>query len=198
MKELLVATANRGKLNEIEHLLQGTVAHVFSPADLPPLPEIVEDGETFTENAVKKALSAAVATGKPVIADDSGLVVDELGGRPGVRSARFAGEHASDAENNARLLRELSGVPEERRTAAFRCVVALCMPDGECLTFDGELKGAILDKPRGEGGFGYDPLFLVSEYGQTLAELPLEIKNIISHRGKAFAKLKEYLRGNQV
>lgn len=195
MKELLVATANRGKLKEIEHLLQGTVAHIFSPEDFPPLPEIVEDGETFTENAVKKALSAAVATGKPVIADDSGLVVGELGGRPGVRSARFAGEHASDAENNAKLLRELSGVPEERRTAAFCCVIALCMPDGECLTFDGELKGTILDEPRGEGGFGYDPLFLVPEYGQTLAELPLEIKNIISHRGKAFAKLKEYLRG---
>lgn len=195
MKELVVATANRGKLRELEQLLDGTVTRLFSPADFPVFPEVVEDGETFAENAVKKARSAALATGKPVIADDSGLVVDELGGRPGVRSARFAGERASDAENNAKLLRELAGVPAERRTAAFCCVIALCLPGGECLTFEGRLEGVILDEPRGTGGFGYDPLFLVPDYGQTLAELPLVIKNTISHRGKAFARLKEYLQG---
>jgi XTP/dITP diphosphohydrolase len=195
MKELLVATGNKGKLRELELLLHGAVARLVSPPDVPALPAVVEDGETFAENAVKKARSAAVATGKAAIADDSGLVVDELGGQPAVRSARFAGEGASDADNNAKLLRELAGVPEERRAAAFRCVIALCMPDGECRTFEGELKGVLLGAPRGSGGFGYDPLFLVPEYGQTLAELPLEIKNAISHRGKAFAKLKDYLQG---
>ncbi len=193
MKELLVATGNKGKLRELELLLHGT-ARLVSLFDIPALPEVEEDGETFAENAVKKARSAVVATGKTAVADDSGLVVDELGGQPGVRSARFAGEGASDAENNAKLLRELAGVPEEHRTAAFRCVIALCMPDGECRTFEGELKGILLGAPRGNGGFGYDPLFLVPEYGQTLAELPLEIKNAISHRGKAFAKLKDYLQ----
>lgn len=194
MRELLVATANKGKLREIELLLQGTVARLFSPVDFPTLPEVVEDGETFTDNAIKKARSAAIATGMPVIADDSGLVVDQLDGRPGVRSARFAGETASDADNNARLLRELAGVSAERRTAAFRCVIALCMPDGACMTFDGALNGVILDEPRGTAGFGYDPLFLVPEFGQTLAELPLAVKNAISHRGRAFAGLKEYLQ----
>lgn len=194
MRELLVATGNRGKLKEIELLMLGTVERVLSPEDFGTLPDVEEDGETFADNAVKKARSAAVSTGKPVIADDSGLVVDTLGGLPGVRSARFAGETAGDAENNAKLLSELEGVPADRRTAAFRCVIALCMPDGRCQTFDGELKGTILDAPRGGGGFGYDPLFFVSEYGQTLAELPMEVKNAISHRGKAFAKLKAHLQ----
>jgi XTP/dITP diphosphohydrolase len=195
MKELLVATTNRGKLREIELLLHGTVERILSPSNFPAFLGIEEDGETFAENAVKKARSAAIATGKPVIADDSGLVVDVLGGGPGVRSARYAGDGAGDEENNAKLLHELAGVPAPRRTAAFHCVIALCMPDGECLTFDGELKGIILNVPQGDGGFGYDPLFLVPEYGQTLAELPLELKNAISHRGRAFAKLKEFLRG---
>jgi XTP/dITP diphosphohydrolase len=194
MKELLVATANRGKLREIEFLLDGTVKRLLSPADFPTFPEVVEDGETFSDNAMKKARSAAAATGMPAIADDSGLVVEELGGLPGVRSARFAGEGSTDAENNAKLLRELIEVSAVQRTAAFFCVIALCMPDGNCQTFNGELKGIILKKPRGSGGFGYDPLFLVPEIGQTLAELPLEVKSVISHRAKAFVKLKEYLQ----
>jgi XTP/dITP diphosphohydrolase len=126
-----------------------------------------------------------------VLADDSGLSVDHLGGRPGVYSARFAGEGATDAENNALLLRELDGVPTEKRGAAFHCVIALCLPDGSCQTFDGSLAGIVLEAPRGEGGFGYDPLFLVPEYGQTFSELPLEIKNAISHRGRAMQMLKE-------
>ena len=194
MKELLVATGNRGKLRELEILLHGTVERLISPRDLPSFPSVVEDGETFAENAVKKARCAALATGKITIADDSGLVVDALGGRPGVRSARFAGDDASDGENNVKLLIELAGVPADRRTAAFHCVIALCTPDGECLTFDGDLEGVLLEGPRGDGGFGYDPLFLVPEYGQTLAELPIAIKNAISHRGKALAKLKNYLQ----
>jgi XTP/dITP diphosphohydrolase len=193
VKELVVATGNRGKLLEIGELLRDRVERLLSPADFDAFPVVVEDGATFAENAMKKALAAAEVTGRPVLADDSGLVVDALGGRPGVYSARFAGKDAGDGDNNARLLEELAEVPQEQRTAAFHCVIALCYPDGICRTFDGELRGIILAAPRGSGGFGYDPLFLVPEFGQTLAELPLTIKNRISHRGKALAALKEFL-----
>ncbi|MBU5638896.1 XTP/dITP diphosphatase [Geomonas sp. Red69] len=193
MKELLVASGNKGKLREFAELLRGVVETILSPADVPDLPEVVEDGDTFEANAIKKALSAARFTGKPVLADDSGLCVDYLGGRPGVFSARFAGEHANDADNNALLLKELAGVPREGRTGAFHCVIALCLPDGTCQTFDGMLAGEILEAPRGEGGFGYDPLFLVPEYGQTFSELPMNVKNAISHRGRAMRMLKEAL-----
>lgn len=193
MKELVVATGNKGKLREFAELLKGVVDVILSPADFPGFPDVEEDGESFEANALKKARSAALFTGKPVLADDSGLSVDYLGGRPGVYSARFAGEGATDADNNALLLRELDGVPTERRSAAFHCVIALCRPDGSCQTFDGSLPGIVLEAPRGEGGFGYDPLFLVPEYGQTFSELPLEIKNAISHRGRAMQMLKEAL-----
>jgi XTP/dITP diphosphohydrolase len=193
MKELLVATGNKGKLREFGELLKGVVGTILSPADFPGLPEVEEDGATFEENAIKKARSAALFTGRPVLADDSGLSVDILSGRPGVYSARFAGEGASDADNNALLLRELEGIPAEGRGAAFHCVIALCLPDGSCQTFDGSLAGVILEAPRGAGGFGYDPLFMVPEYGQTFSELPLEIKNGISHRGRAMQLLKAAL-----
>ena len=194
MKEILIATCNKGKLREIELLLHGVVSRICSPADFPPMPEVEENGETFAANAVLKARAAFNATGLPVIADDSGLVVDALGGRPGVRSARFAGEGSSDGENNTLLLKEMQGIPVENRTGSFCCVVAFCRENGECITFDGELKGVILDEPKGRGGFGYDPLFLVPEYGRTVAELPMAIKNAISHRGQAFAKMKRYLQ----
>ncbi|BCG48160.1 Nucleoside 5-triphosphatase RdgB [Citrifermentans bremense] len=194
MKELLVASGNKGKLREFEKLLEGVVETILSPAGFPGLPEVEEDGDTFESNALKKARSAALFTGKPVLADDSGLCVDYLGGRPGVYSARFAGEGAGDAANNALLLQEMAGVPQAERTGAFHCVIALCLPDGSCQTFDGMLKGEILEAPRGEGGFGYDPLFLVPEYGQTFSELPMEIKNAISHRGRAMQMLKEALQ----
>ncbi|MBJ6724953.1 XTP/dITP diphosphatase [Geomesophilobacter sediminis] len=193
MKDLLVASGNKGKLKEFAELLKGVVERVLSPADFPGLPDVVEDGATFEENAIKKARSAAQFTGLPVLADDSGLCVDFLEGRPGVYSARFAGEGANDAKNNARLLEELAGVPAEQRTAAFHCVIALCYPDGTCHSFDGALPGVILDAPRGSGGFGYDPLFMVPEYGQTFSELPMEIKNAISHRGRAMQLLKDFL-----
>jgi len=195
--ELFVATGNNGKLREIELLLHETVPILLSPKDCADYPIVVEDGETFAENAVKKARIASVITGKTAIADDSGLMVDELGGFPGVCSARYAGEGAGDAENNAKLLKELNAIPESRRTAAFVCVIALCTPDGTCVTFDGYLKGIILNEPHGNGGFGYDPLFLVPECGLTLAELSLEVKNRISHRGQALAKLKDYMLGMQ-
>jgi len=193
MRELLVASGNKGKLREFAELLKGVVEVILSPADFPGLPEVEEDGATFEENAIKKARSAALFTGRPVLADDSGLSVDFLCGRPGVYSARYAGEGAGDADNNALLLRELAGVPAEERGAAFHCVIALCLPDGSCQTFDGSLPGTILEAPRGTGGFGYDPLFLVPEYGQTFSELPLEIKNSISHRGRAMQLLKAAL-----
>lgn len=194
MRELLVATGNRGKLRELEQLLAGTVEKLYSLADFPDLPPVVEDGATFADNAVKKARQAALATGLPVIADDSGLVVDALDGRPGVHSARFAGEGAGDEANNAKLLAELAGLSPNRRTASFRCVIACCFPDDTCQTFTGELAGVILEQPMGSGGFGYDPLFLVPEFGETLAELPMEVKNQISHRGRAFLKVREYLK----
>jgi XTP/dITP diphosphohydrolase len=195
MNELLIATGNKGKLAEIKELLKDVVLTFYSLEDFSDIPEVLEDGATFEENAMKKGRSAARATGKPVIADDSGLEVECLGGKPGVLSARYAGEDASDAANNEKLLKEIAHIPQERRNAAFRCVVALCLPDGICRTFTGSLEGVLLNGPKGEGGFGYDPLFLVPEYGLTLAELPMALKNSISHRGKALAKLKEFLRG---
>lgn len=193
MKELLVATGNAGKVKELGALLEGTGVWLYSLRDFPGLPPVLEDGSTFEENAVKKAQSACAATGLPVIADDSGLLVAALGGRPGVYSARYAGEGCSDEANNLQLVGELAGTPQNLRTAAFRCVIALCLPDRECRTFTGELQGVILEAAAGSGGFGYDPLFMIPEYGMTLAELPLEIKNRISHRGRAFAALKQYL-----
>jgi XTP/dITP diphosphohydrolase len=193
LKELVVASGNRGKLAEIAGILQGCVARLYSSADFPRFPDVVEDGETFEANARKKALSAAIFTGMPALADDSGLVVDALAGRPGVHSARFAGEGCGDAANNEKLLRCLDGVELRRRTAAFHCVAALCFPDGTCRTFHGELKGVILESPQGEGGFGYDPLFLVPEFGKTLAELDMETKNRISHRGRALEGLKNHM-----
>ena len=196
MKELLVATGNRGKLREFEALLHDIVARVYSFDEFPGVPVVEEDGASFAENAEKKARNAARSTGMPALADDSGLVVDALDGRPGVYSARFAGDSADDGANNARLLRELDGVPRESRRAAFHCVIAFCQPYGECRMFTGTLSGIILDTPRGDGGFGYDPLFLVPEYGRTLAELPLELKNRISHRGRALKELGDYLHAH--
>lgn len=193
MKELLVATGNAGKVKELAALLSGSGIRLYSLQDFPDIPPVIEDGATFADNAIKKATAAAKATGLPVIADDSGLIVDAIGGRPGVHSARYAGEGADDGANNAKLLSELAGIPQKERSAAFRCVIALCMPQGECQTFTGELGGMILTAPSGSGGFGYDPLFMVPEYGMTLAELPLEVKNRISHRGRAFVELQKYL-----
>ncbi|MCL2761494.1 MAG: XTP/dITP diphosphatase [Desulfuromonadales bacterium] len=196
MKELLIATTNKGKIKELEKLLNGVVKKVLSIQDFPGFPAVEEDGETFRDNAIKKAVSAFNFTGIPVIADDSGLVVDILGGKPGVFSARYAGENANDAANNAKLLEKLSAIPTNKRKATFQCVIAFCKPEEECRTFKGELHGIILEKPLGDSGFGYDPLFLVPEYGKTLAELPIEIKNRISHRGVAMKKFSDFLTSN--
>lgn len=193
MKELVVATRNAGKIRELELLLQGVVEQVLPIGSFPDIADVDEDGATFAENAIKKARVAAQATGLPALADDSGLIVDALGGRPGIFSARFAGAGAGDAANNQKLLAEMAGIPSSGRTAAFHCVLAFCVPDGACLTFEGRLTGIILEQPQGEGGFGYDPLFLVPEYGQTLAQLSLELKNRISHRGRSLKKFRRYL-----
>jgi XTP/dITP diphosphohydrolase len=197
MKELLIATGNAGKFREFAALFADSGVKLYSLEDFPSLLPVVEDGATFKENALKKAAAAARETGLPVIADDSGLCVDALDGMPGVLSARFAGEGCGDGANNHKLLQELAGVPKEQRSAAVRCVIALCAPEGFGATFNGELRGFILEQPSGSGGFGYDPLFMVPEYGKTLAELPLEVKNRISHRGRATESLREYLAINE-
>lgn len=194
MKDLLIATGNLGKMREFGALLADLPIKLHSLNEFPDFCPPPEDGLTFAENALIKATAASLATNLPTIADDSGLCVEALGGNPGVISARYAGEGAGDAANNARLLQELGRVKAENRKAAFMCVIALCRPGNEPLFFKGELRGLILESGAGDGGFGYDPLFMVPEYGRTLAELPLEIKNRISHRGKAVAALKEYLK----
>jgi XTP/dITP diphosphohydrolase len=193
MKCLVVATRNKGKIQEINALLTGLVDQVSSAVDFAGFPETVEDGATFEENALKKAREAAAFTGLPALADDSGLVVDALDGRPGVYSARFAGEGADDAANNARLLEECRKVPDSLRQAAFVCVLAYVSPDGFEQLFAGRIAGKILSVGRGEGGFGYDPFFLVDGFERSMAELTLEEKNGISHRAQAFMKFKDYL-----
>jgi len=194
--KLLVATGNPGKLKEIRRLLADSPVQVVGLDAYPELPEVVEDGDSFAANACKKAQQMAAATGCLTLADDSGLVVEALGGAPGVISARYAGEEGDDEANNRKLMQALRDVPDDRRQAAFHCVMALAEPGGRCRTFEGRISGMLLREPRGEGGFGYDPYFLVPEYGKTTAELSLDIKNRISHRGQALRKvlpvLKEY------
>ncbi|AMV71953.1 XTP/dITP diphosphatase [Desulfuromonas carbonis] len=191
--ELVVATGNQGKLREIRRLCADRGIAVLGLDAFPGAPEVVEDGATFAENAVKKAASLARFCGRLTLADDSGLTVAALDGAPGVQSARYAGEPSDDDANNRKLLEAMQGVAARDRGAAFCCVIALCEADGMCHTFEGRLEGLILETPRGEGGFGYDPLFLVREYGKTLAELPLEVKNRISHRGQALGKAFAWL-----
>lgn len=194
MKQLVVATRNHGKLTEIQAVLDGLVDELLCITDLPDLPETVEDGATFVDNALKKAREASQACGLPVLADDSGLVVDGLDGRPGVLSARFAGPGADDAANNQKLLEELAFLPSASRKAAFVCVMAFVHPDGTEQVFQGVVTGHILNGLRGDGGFGYDPLFLVDGFQQTMAELSLEEKNRISHRGQALGAFRSYLQ----
>lgn len=191
--KLVLATRNRGKIKELSALLAPLGYEVVSLEDFPGVPEVPEDGATFAENAVKKATAVARHTGHLVLADDSGLEVDCLGGAPGVLSARFAGEHGNDRANNEKLLALLAGVPTEKRTARFRCVVAVATPAGEVWTAEGSCEGIIADAPRGEGGFGYDPLFYVPELGKTFAELEPEVKNRLSHRARALAGAWEIL-----
>jgi len=200
MQELLtivLATSNHGKLAELRALLADLPVQLRSAAEvLGEQPNIVEDGATFEDNALIKARAIASATRTLALADDSGLEVDALGGRPGVRSARFAHERATDAENNAALLRELAEVEEGARSARFRCVLALVNPwqDSDVHIATGSCEGSIARAPRGSGGFGYDPLFLVDgQGGKAMAELSEVEKNQVSHRGRAVQALREIL-----
>lgn len=190
LRELVIATGNRGKLAELRALLSGSGIEVRSQADF-AVPEVAETGLSFVENAILKARHAAAHTGLPALADDSGLEVDALAGQPGVHSARYAGEPADDAANNRKLLEALADVPEPRRTARFHCVLALLRhpADPVPLICTGRWEGRILQAPAGENGFGYDPLFLVEGEHCSAAELPRELKNLLSHRAQALRQL---------
>ena len=190
---LVFATTNRGKLREVAEILAPDGVTVVGVDDVVPGWSIVEDGETFADNARVKARDLASRAGLPALGADSGLEVDALGGRPGVRSARYAGEHATDQANTALLLRELRDVPDAARGAAFRCALALAWPDGRLVEADGRCKGRIAHAPRGDGGFGYDPVFLDPASGRTFAELPAEAKNAFSHRRRALDALRRAL-----
>ncbi|MGI5918445.1 MAG: XTP/dITP diphosphatase [Christensenellales bacterium] len=190
MRRLLIATNNAGKVREIKAILGEFYDELVSLKDIGLELNVVEDGDTFEENAVKKAREAARTAGCDALADDSGLCVAALDGAPGVYSARYAGEHATDEENNAKLLAALKGV--ENRHAKFVSVVALASGD-TVTTVRGEVEGVIAHAPSGSGGFGYDPLFFVPELGQTFAEIPADLKNTLSHRARALAALRDKL-----
>ncbi len=191
---LVLATHNKGKVRELRTLLADTDWEILTLSEFPRAPIVTEDGVTFRDNAIKKAREISHALGEVTLADDSGLEVDYLNGAPGVHSARFAGYNGNDAANNEKLLRLLKGVPWEKRTARFRCVVALADPSGKVVTTEGVCEGLITNEPRGENGFGYDPLFFVPEYRKTFAELDGSIKNSISHRARALRKVKKLLQ----
>ena len=199
--DLLVATRNQGKVREIRKALRGLGLRIRSFRDLCNIPQVVEDGKSFTENALKKARFYAKVYGKLTLSDDSGLEVDSLKGSPGIYSARFAGERATDRDNKEKLLHELEGIPLSRRGARFRCSIAVVSPEGKEVVVDGECRGKIGFKEVGRRGFGYDPLFIPSGMDKTMAQLTQEEKNRISHRGKALWKLRRkidlfrYLRG---
>ncbi|MCH7592477.1 MAG: XTP/dITP diphosphatase [Planctomycetes bacterium] len=187
---LLIATTNPGKLREVRAMLEGLLVQVVTLDDFPSLPVPIEDQETFEANARLKALHYARLTDCLTLADDSGLEVDALGGAPGVHSARYAGGACDTAANNAKLVAALSGVEPQRRTARFRCAMALARGDRILATAAGKIEGVIVDEPRGHNGFGYDPHFLVPDCGLTAAEMPSEQKNRISHRGRALQAIR--------
>jgi XTP/dITP diphosphohydrolase len=191
-RTILLGTRNPGKVAELRALLKGLDVELQSVLELTDPPaDPPEDAPSYGENAIFKALAYARATGMPTIADDSGLEVDALGGAPGVRSRRFFGQDARPEERNRMLLGLLDGVTD--RTARFVAVIALAQPDGRVETFDGEVRGEIAESPRGEDGFGYDPVFVIADDGRTMAEVPRDEKNAISHRGLAAAKLRAAL-----
>lgn len=189
MKTVIIASKNAGKVAEFEKLFAGLDVTVRSLLDFPDAPDVEETGETFQENARLKAEAIASAYGMLAIADDSGLAVDALDGRPGVFSARYAGLEKDDRKNIEKLLKELEGVPFKRRTARFCCVLAVSGPGRPTRFVEGECRGYIAEAPSGTGGFGYDPVFYVPEKGMTFAEMPAQVKNQISHRAKAMEKL---------
>ncbi|MBI3600965.1 MAG: non-canonical purine NTP pyrophosphatase [Nitrospinae bacterium] len=216
--EIVVATKNKGKIKEIQEVLEGLNIRVLSPDDLGLEIDVEEDGKTYIENAVKKAVEVTKRARKIALADDSGLEIDALNGRPGINSSRFAGDDADDRERNLKILEMMKDVPHEKRGARFKCVIAVATPplnppltspfsppseggEGEVVkggaggvyTCEGVCEGEIAEEIRGDKGFGYDPIFIVSEYGKTFGELGAEIKNKISHRAKAMEKAVEVL-----
>jgi len=193
MRKLFIATKNQGKITEIKQALQGLDIEFLSYKDFPDLKEPLEDGSSFEENALKKAGQIYEQVKILTLADDSGLEVDCLDGRPGIYSARYAGENANDKQNCNKLLAEMKDVEDTKRKARFKCVLALYNGVIHNKTFTGICEGTITKKMRGSRGFGYDPLFIPDGYYSTFAELELQVKNQISHRGKALAELRKYL-----
>ncbi|MGA2157836.1 MAG: XTP/dITP diphosphatase [Dehalococcoidia bacterium] len=194
MLRLLLATTNRGKAAEYVSLLKGLDLDLVTLDQVGISQEAAENYSTFEENARSKAVFYAALSGLITLADDSGLEVDALGGEPGVRSSRYAGENASDADRVNFLLDKLKGVPCELRSARFRCVIAIAEPDGKVETVSGDCRGCIALEPRGMNGFGYDPVFYLPEYEKTIAEISPELKNEISHRGRAAQKARSLLK----
>lgn len=193
MKQILVlATTNEGKKKEIQALLKDHPVEIRTLSDFGPIPEVIEDGETFDENAYKKASFTARILGFPAIADDSGLCVEALDGAPGVYSARYAGENATDQDNVSKLLEDLKG--KENRNASFKCVISIAVPTGAALTYEGECKGVLTQSAQGENGFGYDPLFYYPEFGKTFAQCSLEEKASVSHRGRALKEVADEMK----
>ena len=197
--KICAATGNAGKLRELRRILEAQGHEVVSQKELGITIEPDETGTTFEENALIKAETICKASGLPTIADDSGLCVDALDGRPGVYSARYAGEHATDADNCAKLLEEMKG--QKNRSAHFTCVLSLAVPSGPALTWEASCAGELLEEKKGESGFGYDPLFFYPDFGKTFAEVPLAQKSSVSHRGKAlrefasdFDKVAQWVR----
>lgn len=193
MKKIVIASKNEGKIKEIKNFLHGLEVEILTMSDFPEIPEIIEDGSTFEENAVKKAKSVFEHTKLTVIADDSGLEVKYIGNEPGVHSARFSGDNATDQQNNEKLLELLKDVPMDERRARFKCVLVLHNSLYNNLIFEGRCDGYIIDEPKGELGFGYDPLFVPDGFTKSFGELDLVTKNKISHRGKALNSLRGYV-----
>jgi len=187
-RPLVLATKNKGKISELRELFRHTDIEIKTLSDFGPIPPVIEDGNTFEENAVKKAQFTARVLGVPALADDSGLTVKALGGAPGVFSSRYAGDNADDEANNRKLLHEMAGVGD--RSAAFMCVLVIAVPRGPALVYEGSCEGRIAEKPEGDRGFGYDPLFCYPPLQKTFAQLTREEKNRVSHRGKAIGELR--------
>jgi len=185
---LVIATRNKGKTLEIKALLKGFPVEIKNLDDFGPIPHLEEDGDTFEENAYKKASFAARILGLPALADDSGLTVEALDGAPGIHSARYAGENATDEQRYLQLLGEMEG--KSNRKAAFECVISIAVPTGPALTYEARCEGLITTEPTGSNGFGYDPVFFYPPYNKTFAQITIEEKNSISHRGKALAELR--------
>ena len=193
--EMILGTRNHGKIAEFRSLFKGMQIKLLSFYDFPDVPPVVEDGKTFQDNAVKKAKAIAKATGRTAVSDDSGLEVDFLNAVPGVYSARFAGERATDRDNARKVLKMLDGVAWEERSARFVCVICAATPKGKIVSAEGTCKGTISFEMRGSHGFGYDPIFIPHGYQMTMAEMEPELKNRISHRADAMKKFRKVLKG---